>query len=132
MDPSFSAKGLHKNTSKVGKGIYYLKERKSRDSRNHSSKKKRVSAKQLQMLKNIRSRWKKNQDGIYSSKRPVYDPVNSQNYPGEGRQNRTNLHIMKARRAMKEDGKFHYNKMSNLKIYSKKFTEAYLSIEEAR
>ena len=114
------------------KGIYYLQERRNKNTvkKTYSSSRQRAKQ-QIQRLKNIKERLGKSRIGIYSGKRPAYDPVKNHHYPGEGIQNKTNLRIKKARQVMKEDDKFHYNSPSNLKIYSRKFTEAYLSMEDA-
>ena len=125
-------KQVRKNRVKDRKGIYYLQERRNKNTvkKTYSSSRQRAKQ-QIQRLKNIKERLGKSRIGIYSGKRPAYDPVKNHHYPGEGIQNKTNLRIKKARQVMKEDDKFHYNSPSNLKIYSRKFTEAYLSMEDA-
>ena len=115
-------KQFRKNRVKDRKGIYYLQERRNKITvkKTYSSSRQRAKQ-QIQRLKNIKERLGKSRIGIYSGKRPAYDPVKNHHYPGEGIQNKTNLRIKKARQVMKEDDKFHYNSPSNLKIYSRKY-----------
>ena len=68
------------------------------------------------------------QNGIYSAKMPIYDRY----YPGEGVQNKTYSRIKNARQAIAGDAAFSNGKPVDLRSMAKKFTEAYLSMEQTR
>ena len=100
------------------KGLYYLIEKRKKKYVDRESRSPKMDGTR--------------QNGIYSAKMPIYEPVGHRYYPGEGVQNKTNLRIKNARQAIAGDAAFSNGKPVDLRSMAKKFTEAYLSMEQTR